>query len=224
MFAYLGNTINIPAPVTLVATPLPNSIALRAPYDNVSPSVSSAQLDNNASGNNVLLSKRDNAQISIPINIAAEKFSVPANSNSASFTANAQTAFLTQLASGDISPEIYGIFAQYEKLLSYANVKYKPSNAGKPVDPVSLFSTLLELEKGHSVHSLQFDTEVSLPEDAVLPENITERVLIPVEIEPIQTQELQLVKEATLLQLHAYNASSITHELNTPAPHDLESA
>lgn len=221
MFASIGNTINFSTSPTLVATTLPNSIALRVPYDNVAPSVSSAQLDNNASGNSISLAKIDNPQLPVPLNVTPEKFSLNTNTNSASFTANAQTAFLTQLASRDISPEVYGIFVQYEKLLSYANVKYKPSNAGKPVDPVGLFSTLLQLEKEHAVNAPQLDNKISLPTNVELPAR-TESLQISTEIKPIQAQEPQPIKEAPLPQLKAYSATVINN--HDTIPNDLESA
>lgn len=151
--------------MTLVATPLPNSIALRTPYDNVSPSVSSSQLDNNARTNRDFLPK-ENVPQTVTINSVAENFSATAPStNSPSYTANAQTSFLVQLAAGDISPEVRGLFAQYDKLVNYANVKYKPSNAGKPVDPISLFKTLLQMEKESVSYNLPDDLPVDLPSD-----------------------------------------------------------
>lgn len=139
MFTPITNTSFLPTSPTLVATPLPNSIALRVPYDTVSPSVSSAQLDNNASGNRNPLPKIDITQFQT--------------------SANAQTAFLTQLASSDISLETHGLFVQYEKLVSYANVKYKPSNAGKPVEPVGIFKNLLQQETPASTVELPTNPE-----------------------------------------------------------------
>lgn len=221
MFASLGNTINFLTSPTLVATTLPNSIALRAPYDSVAPSVSSAKLDNNASGNSISLPKSDESQLPVPANIATEKSFLSTNTNSASFAANAQTAFLTQLASGDISPEVYGIFVQYDRLISYANVKYKPSNAGKPVDPVGLFSALLQLEKENSVNSPQIDDKLSLPTNAELPTS-TESSQIYTKIEPIQAQDPQPTKEVPLPQLKVYNTTIINNR--DVMPNDLESA
>ncbi len=188
MFAYTGNTINLPAVTTLVATPLPNSIALRAPYDSVSPSVSSAQLDNNASGNRNPLPK-DNAQQNVIVNSASENFSaIAASTNSPTYTANAQTSFLAQLAGGDISSEVRGLFAQYDKMVSFSNVKYKPSNAGKPVDPVSVFKTLLEMEKESASHNLPEELPVNFPSDLPFVQNISSAPTV----ESKALQEVQL--------------------------------
>ncbi len=143
----IGNIIINPPPTTLVATALPNSIALRVPYDNVPPSVSNTQLDNNARSNQNILQKSGDAQAAAAITSSTENFSVTSIANTQALNIAAQTTFLAQLAAGDISPEARTIFAQYDKLVSYANVKYKPSNAGKPSEPVGMFGRLLQQEK-----------------------------------------------------------------------------
>lgn len=143
----IGNIIINPPPTTLVATALPNSIALRVPYDNVPPSVSNTQLDNNARSNQNILQKSGDAQAAAAITSSTENFSVTSIANTQALNIAAQTTFLAQLAAGDISPEVRTIFAQYDKLVSYANVKYKPSNAGKPSEPVGMFGRLLQQEK-----------------------------------------------------------------------------
>lgn len=168
MFTPIGSTI--PQPVTLVSTALPNSIALRVPYDNVSPSVSSAELNNNASGNRTNLPKTEAGFQTSPAqpeieNIASQKTYPSASNNSV------QTNFLAQLAAGDISSEVRGIFAQYEKLVSFANVKYKPSNAGKPVDPVGIFKTLLQIEKESPTTPVENTVEIT-------PLDISENIVI----------------------------------------------
>lgn len=143
----IGNIIINPPPTTLVATALPNSIALRVPYDNVPPSVSNTQLDNNARSNQNILQKSGDAQAAAAITSSTENFSVTSIANTQALNIAAQTTFLAQLAAGDISPEVRTIFAQYDKLVSYANVKYKPSNAGKPSEPVGMFGRFLQQEK-----------------------------------------------------------------------------
>jgi len=226
MFATIGNSINIPTSPTLVATALPNSNALRPPYDNVTPSISSAKLDDNASGNRILLLKNENIQTSSTENTVSEKFVLAQSANSASFSANAQTAFLTQLASGDISPEVYGIFVQYDKLVSYANVKYKPSNAGKPVDPVTLFSSLMQMEKN------QGDSTPLLFEDIMPIASETN-----VKDKPVVTQDqasaqytvddytdyakYETRQRDTLPQINAYNATIVRNKETTPKELEL---
>lgn len=159
MITHIGNNVNIPMPVTLIATALPGSLALRVPYDNVSPSVSSSQLDNNASSNNNYLPTAN-----VPPNAAGdyspEITAVQLQLKQSTYNTTAQTGFLAQLAAGEISPEVRGLFAQYDKLVSYANVKYKPSNAGKPSEPVSMFKTLLQIEQESQSH----DTPISFPQ------------------------------------------------------------
>lgn len=209
MFSYLGNTINIPTTTTLVATPLPNSIALRAPYDNVSPSVSSSQLDNNASGNRDFLPKENSSQ-NISANSAAENFSVDGSSaNSPSYSNNAQTSFLAQLAAGDISPEVRGLFAQYDRLVSYANVKYKPSNAGKPVDPVAIFKTLMQMEKEADSHNLPEDLPVDLPSDLTYVQNISSAP----QAEPHVLQEVTMPRIFTAeRKIYPENQATASHD------------
>lgn len=225
MFATIGNTVNIPTSPTLVATALPNSNALRPPYDNVTPSVSSAKLDDNASGNRVLLLKNENIPPSIPANAQAEKFAIAQSSNSTSFAADAQTAFLTQLASGDISPEVYGIFVQYDKLVSYANVKYKPSNAGKPVEPVTLFSTLIQMEKQSQTSALVFpeDVQLSSPEPLPEPEPITIPDPAPAKFTMADFIDIpQPQQEAEALpQLNAYSATIVRNKETIPTELEL---
>lgn len=231
MFAYLGNTINIPAPATLVATPLPNSIALRAPYDNVSPSVSSSQLDNNARGNRNYLPK-ENVQQTIVANTSVESFSAGSSqTNLPSYSANAQTSFLTQLAAGDISAEVRGLFAQYDKLVSYANVKYKPSNAGKPTEPISMFKTLLQLEQDYNSHNLPDELPIDLPSDLPYTQNAiltqVKEIAAPDDITLAQEEIIAVKQEEApdglnQVSLKLYNSTALRNDYN--APTDVEIA
>ncbi len=193
----IGNNAALPQPLTLVATPLPNSNALRVPYDNVAPSVSNAQLDNNASSNRNYLPKTESSQTAPLTTSSNENFSLAALANSTSFSASAQTTFLAQLASGDFSPEARSLFAQYDKLVSYANVKYKPSNAGKPTEPTNLFGALLKQELYPEANF------VAPPPQAELPVASADSVQLP---EP-QVQPQQSPKEITLPQIQAYSAT-----------------
>lgn len=205
MLIAVGNTISTPSVPTLVATTLPNSIALRVPSDNVAPSISSAQLDNNASGNRFALAKND-PSLAVLTNPRAEIFSSITNSNSAPITANAQTAFLAQLAGGDISSETQSIFLQYEKLLNYANVKYKPSNAGKPVEPVGIFKNILKSENVYTQDNIDIDDDlpeaendyqVQVPEITSLRKNIEKSEYIRVRINLYQKTSISDVDNDT---------------------------
>jgi hypothetical protein len=217
-----SSIVNIPLPSatpTLVATTLPNSSALRVPYDNVAPSVSSAQLDNNASANRNFTTKTNILPQPLPSNGTEEKFSFNQAGNSIYFSPGAQTAFLAQLASGDISAEVHGIFVQYEKLVSYANVKYKPSNAGKPADNAGLFSTLLQLEKSGASHVTQAASPViSPPVFEPAGDNEPQQAITAT----AASQETPPEKEVPLSRLNAYSAS-ITRNLDA-TPAELESA
>ncbi len=215
MFTPIGSTV--PQPLTLVATALPNSVALRVPEGNVAPSISSAELNNNASGNRNALPKADIQALPVVTNSAGEDFSVATNSNAPAYNSSSQTAFLAQLASGDISPEVHGIFVQYEKLLSYANVKYKPSNAGKPVEPVSVFSTLLELEKADS----NYTPPAPVEEKQVAPAPVE----TPVTIDNFKPQEPQQpVQQIQLPQAQTAKYTDTVARNSDIAPKELEVA
>ncbi len=229
MFASIGNTVNIPTSPTLVATTLPNSIALRVPSDNIAPSVSRPQLDNNASGNRNSLPKTEAPLSFVNANSAIENFSISSlPANSASYTANAQTSFLAQLAGGDISPEVRGIFVQYDKLVSFANVKYKPSNAGKPVDPIGIFKTLLQLEHESEDNTqpidladVQNESVATIPTDNAIQAS-AEPVYAPVETVNTQPQETSQSKEFVSPQILAYK-TAIDNTSDT-APTNVELA
>ena len=213
MFASIGNIFFTPQPPALTATALPNSIALRVPYDNVAPSVSSTQLDNNASSNNSQLPKTTAPQLSAAEESIAEKFNISVNSNFPSLTANAQTTFFTKLASGDISTETHGLFLQYEKLLSYANVKYKPSNAGKPVEPIGIFGAILQQEKETALRT-RFQPE-QLPPPQV---NISEEPALPAATFYPKTPEAlpQPKKEILLPEIQAYSQTISRNQAPEP--------
>ncbi len=121
MFSAVNN-INSPTIPSLVATALPRSDALRVPYYTVPPIVASQQSASQQSYNQ-------------PMDIVYK---------------TAQTNFLAQLAGGEISSEVRGIFVQYEKLVSYGNVKYRPSDAGKPATPAGLFDAILHEEQSYA--------------------------------------------------------------------------
>jgi hypothetical protein len=204
MFNPIGN-VAVSGPLTLVATALPNAIALRAPADNVPPSVSSPELSNNARGNRATGSKTQTPQnISLPL--ISEEPQIATNDNVARYTSNAQTAFLAQLAGGELSPEVSGIFLQYEKLLSYANVKYKPSNAGKPVDSVGIFKTLLQIESESPKENV---LENVSPADAEA--NIATETLAPQET-VLDTQSAQLPQS----QISKYQETTVRSDNKEP--------
>jgi hypothetical protein len=145
--AVTSNVVFIPpqqAPLTNTA--ILGSNVTRVPSDNVPPSVSNAQVDNNAKGNSDSF-----ASASAAINAQVESdatFSLPSGA-SPTPSVNLPTTFLAQLLGQDIAPDINSvtgsILLAYEKLIVLSNVKYKPSNALKPLPgPAGVFGNLLQ--------------------------------------------------------------------------------
>lgn len=134
--------------LSLVATPILQTNALRVPHDNVAPSVSNAAINNNLKNASQTLSAQ-----TAPIP-AAVTTSFPSliNNLSAGLGAGAGTTFLAQMIGQDGSFASSGILMEYEKLVALANVKYKPSMAGKPqAEPANMFGKLLQQEKVQQV-------------------------------------------------------------------------
>ncbi|MDX1974629.1 MAG: hypothetical protein SFT92_03020 [Rickettsiales bacterium] len=140
MLPVVANIVN-PTPVqtNLVATPIPDNTALRVPVDNVPPSVSNAQINNNTRGNgNAVVIKAEQATATTT---EGDAFIVPtARSLSNGSHDNAQTGFITQILSQDelaAQPPavLKSILEQYEKIVVRSYVKYKPSNATLPPPP-----------------------------------------------------------------------------------------
>lgn len=137
----------IPTPPPVINTMLPGATIAHVPYDNVAPSVSSAEINNNASNNNTPPPAPETA----PENALSvdEAFTTYLTNAGPALNINAQATFLAQLIGQDVTvpPETAGILVQYEKLNAFANVKYKPSNAQKPeAGPSNAFSRLLQEE------------------------------------------------------------------------------
>ena len=136
----LALTANLPAPtqVSLVATPLPNTEALRVPSTNVSPSTSSYKTESNLQGGAPIFSESGSVS-PLPIPIRSEGGQGAAQNYSAySSSFSPSSGFLVQLAGGESSEISNKVLAQYETLVSYGFVKYKPSDASKPSEPESV--------------------------------------------------------------------------------------
>lgn len=70
-------------------------------------------------------------------------FQVPARAAEAAGGSSVSSSFLAQLI-GQGGAQTQAILAEYEKLVAFGNVRYKPSNAFKPAaDPVGVFGKLL---------------------------------------------------------------------------------
>ena len=143
----ITSTSAVTTPPPIVNTTTPGTNETHLPSTMVAPSFSSAQLDNNASGNNTIVkaSMPDVPQTQTLAAATSSNVGVP-QSASDKFTLGAQTNFIAQLiAQGDNSPSAQGVLVQYEKLVNIANVKYKPSDAAKPQEqPSNLFGKLVQ--------------------------------------------------------------------------------
>lgn len=138
------NVLNYNPPTSLVATTMPDAIAVRAPYDNVAPSVSSPQLNNNASPNNeVVPATAEDVQAAAAAS-ETSSFTLPSNAQAIA-NSGSQAAFLAQLIEQDGSPTAQNVLVQYEKLVNFSLVKYKPSDAGRPqADPAATFEKVFQ--------------------------------------------------------------------------------
>ena len=140
----LVNSINpLPVQPALVATAMTDAGALRAPYDNVAPTVSQAAIDPNAQQPPAFAVPEQND----PTDNSSANQSFALFPPSPAATA-AQAAFLAQLISQEVPAAMQetfrGVLAQYETMVVNGFTKYKPSNAGIPKPaPASAFAELL---------------------------------------------------------------------------------
>ena len=156
MSSVIANTIVYipPQQSPLVNTSVLGSQTTRVLADNVAPSVSNAQVDNNARGNGgAFASSTPPAQTpsdsSAPFNLTASAQNAPSVSTPSAFLAQ----LLAQSSSSD-SSITQSILVGYERLVSISNVKYKPSNALKPSDDLSgVFGRILQQE--HPAQSIE---------------------------------------------------------------------
>jgi hypothetical protein len=161
-----GAIISNPVPVPIVNTTLPGTTVTHVPYDNVAPSISNARVDNNASPNNGSAAAEAEAEQAAAASEEDQSFSTAATGATAQAQVNAQATFLTQLLSQDAAPPIPTILLQYEKLVALGNVKYKPSNAFKPVPaPANTFGKILQEGSAAPTVTVQHTAQpVALPE------------------------------------------------------------
>jgi hypothetical protein len=136
-----------PVQVPLVNTTLPGTAATHVPYDNVSPPISNAQVNNNASPNSEAAAASEEATTAAAAQDAEEQAS-PAPNIAAQSQGAVAAPFLTQLMSQDGSVPAQVILVQYENMIAISNVKYKPSNALKPpAAPANVFGQILQQNK-----------------------------------------------------------------------------
>src|SRR5688572_30150488 len=96
-----------PATTSLVATSLPENFAQRVPYTNVSPTVSSVQINNNARGNGSYVAVENVASYAVPVT----------DGDAATGTAGGVTptkipaAFLAQMIGQSVPPAMQGVLS-----------------------------------------------------------------------------------------------------------------
>lgn len=132
-----------PLPPAMIATPMPDTAGtLRVPPTDVAPSFSNEQVSNESRG-----TKNPAARVvsNQPPTQGTQGAFTESPNPAPQLQSNAQTNFLAQLISQDISPQATIYLAEYQKLVYFSNVKYKPSNAGKPA-PAGLFEKLLKAD------------------------------------------------------------------------------
>jgi len=137
----------VPPPTPVTGTAVAGNSILHVPPDNVAPSVSSVQIHNNARGNSTATPSNE-APEEIVETVENEEVPQRVTTRSGGQLASAQTTFLAQLAGQEDSPQANVILVQYEKLVAFSNVKYKPSNALKPeAEPAGIFGRIMQEEK-----------------------------------------------------------------------------
>ena len=181
------NTFSFQTP--LVNTTIPGTNVARVPYDNVAPSVSNAQIENNTQANTTIVSQQQQSPADVATDTSLTESGSSAflaqqqRSVSASLSSGVQSTFVAQLAAQDGSPETQGILVQYEKLVANGNVKYKPSNAQKPDDgPSSIFGQILQSEKS----APQVAQTPQPPVEVVKPETSAQVAVQAVEAAPVE--------------------------------------
>ncbi len=139
-----------PTQVSLVATPLPGTSALRVLPDSVAPSVSVPSIGPDGKGNGVYASPPAPSTSFTPIAPPLATL-IPSSLSTSSATLGASAIFATQLLSQDV-PGAVEFLAVYEALVAASQVKYKPSNAALPEPAANnLFAKLLAEEKTQGV-------------------------------------------------------------------------
>lgn len=198
----------------LVATALPDAIAAaRVPYDNVAPSVSSPQTNPNARGNSVAVAASQSPPISIPLS-ASSPISARA---SGGLTLGTPTGFLAQVIGQDFSPAAQSVLAAYERLVAISQVKYKPSNAGKPApEPTGVYARQLAQQRSVPRAPVELPAApLPKPEAATVPAPQITLVLKPKSAEPAKKETRASLPAA----VGAYQASVARNAaIKAPAP------
>lgn len=153
MIPVINTAVNIPpAQTALVATPLPDTNTLRVPFDNVPPSVSNAQVNNNARGNGAYAAV-ESVDYAVPV---ASASTAAAAGSQSSVAPGIPAAFIAQLVGQQMPVALQGalggVLAEYEKMIVSSFTKYRPSNASLPPPPPSgVYGRILQQERAARV-------------------------------------------------------------------------
>lgn len=134
-----------PPPTTLVNTPLPDTIAaVRVPPDNITPSFSNVQINNNARGNSGALVLAET-----PPPAAAASVSAGAVATGGSLPGyGAPATFLAQLIGQNIAgAPLNGYLQQYETMIRNSLVKYGNSGAFAPPPQPSAYEKFVAQQR-----------------------------------------------------------------------------
>lgn len=151
-------------PPIVVATPVPGNYTLRVPPDNVPAPVSNVQIDNNARGGGGSVSGSAAQTLAGTPASSLSSFIPSFNGTPTTLSLSAETTFIAQLLSQDISTQAKSVLAEYEKLIAIAKVKYKPSNALQPQsEPAGVFGKLVQQQTNQARVIQQAASEPSAP-------------------------------------------------------------
>jgi hypothetical protein len=195
-------TASTPAPPSLVTTSLAENFAQHVPPANVSPSVSSVQISNNARGNGSYTPIDQIAQYSVPVVEGDAATGTAGNISSTKIPAT----FLAQMIGQDVPPALQGalsnVLASYDQLVANSFVKYKPSNATvPPPPPTGVFGRFLAQEHVAPPQPVRAQPE-------------------PVRVEQLQSVRAQQPQEISVEQVARAAAPEIkqTAPVEKPAP------
>lgn len=195
MMPLVNNASSFLTPPPLVNTTTPGTTVAHVPYDNVAPSFSSAQIDNNTRGNSSPAAAPPQQAAPLPPPAEnASPFSLALTNAEGNFSTAAPATFLAQLMGQDLSPEARSVLVQYEKLVNIGNVKYKPSNAQKPEsEPTGVFGKILQTERASGPRPAPELASPLLAAQAPAPQNVSAAVSAAVQ----DIQQLQRNNKST---------------------------
>jgi hypothetical protein len=191
----IAATVTNPTPTTpsLVATPLPESFAARVPYTDISPSVSSVQINNNARGNGSYIAIDTVPQYAVPV---AEGDAADGAIGGVA-SSKIPATFLAQIIGQGVPPAMQGalsnVLAAYDQLVFNSFVKYRPSNATLPPPaPASVFGKILAQEQGLP-EPVRIETP---PVQTAPPERVQQPAAQNIPVQPVQAAAPEIKQAA----------------------------